>query len=402
MAIALPFLDAMRRGRRQARGRPAPKRLFTFLNENGVVPSAWFPTGGEKDFKMGVDPEAAGAATRRTSSCSTAWTTRPRGGTCHAAARCGTPDRPDNNGGRARGHLDRSGGRQPHLRRHPAQVDRGQRLPQAATSSTALFYSGPGQMVLPEDDPAKVFARLFSAGVPTPPATPTPSPRVNADFAAPARAQEEHPRPRHGGVQARARPPWAAATSSGWTATWTASARSSAGWTPSGGGGAGGQRQLQAAADAGGGDLGLPPHTKLQSELLTMALACDITRVGSIQTRASLTSFTWLGVNSGQHALSHQQGSAGADAQLNKIATWFAEQVAYMHQAAAVATRQRRQDPVRQHPVVLGQRPRHRHPRRKRYPFLLATGNFTLPDGKLARDRPLPQVPRRHAPTTIC
>ena len=30
----------------------APRRLFTVLIENGVVPSAWFPTGGEKDFKL--------------------------------------------------------------------------------------------------------------------------------------------------------------------------------------------------------------------------------------------------------------------------------------------------------------------------------------------------------------
>src|SRR5205814_6759148 len=71
-----------------------------------------------------------------------------------------------------------------------------------------------------------------------------------------------------------------------------------------------------------------PKITELQSKLVIMALACDITRVASIQTRASLTSFTWVGVNTGQHALSHQQGSAGADAQLNKIEEWFAQQAA--------------------------------------------------------------------------
>ena len=34
----------------------------------------------------------------------------------------------------------------------------------------------------------------------------------------------------------------------------------------------------------------------------------------SLQWRSSLTSFTWLGVNGGHHGISHQQGSAGADA----------------------------------------------------------------------------------------
>ena len=49
VAIALPFLDAMAPRRALAAG---PKRLFLMHNQNGVVPGAWFPTGGEKDFKL--------------------------------------------------------------------------------------------------------------------------------------------------------------------------------------------------------------------------------------------------------------------------------------------------------------------------------------------------------------
>ena len=47
----------------------------------------------------------------------------------------------------------------------------------------SLFHSGPGQAIFPEDDPAKVFERLFSPGVPAPVTPANPSPTVNEDFA---------------------------------------------------------------------------------------------------------------------------------------------------------------------------------------------------------------------------
>ena len=47
----------------------------------------------------------------------------------------------------------------------------------------SLFHSGPGQAIFPEDEPAKVFERLFSTGVPAPVTPSNPSPTVNEDFA---------------------------------------------------------------------------------------------------------------------------------------------------------------------------------------------------------------------------
>ena len=49
-------------------------------------------------------------------------------------------------------------------------------------------------------------------------------------------------------------------------------------------------------------------------DLLAMALACDLTRVASLQWRSSMTAFTWVNVNAEHHVLSHQTGSAGPDA----------------------------------------------------------------------------------------
>ena len=63
-----------------------------------------------------------------------------------------------------------------------------------------------------------------------------------------------------------------------------------------------------------------------------MALACDLTRVGSIQWSRSVsnTAFTWLGINEGHHDLSHEgDGNADAVAKIVQVNRWYAEQFAY-------------------------------------------------------------------------
>ena len=69
----------------------------------------------------------------------------------------------------------------------------------------------------------------------------------------------------------------------------------------------------------------------LQTDLLVMALACDITRVASLQWSRSVsqTRFTWLGITDGHHDLSHlgDDDAAGVD-KLTRINTWYAEQLA--------------------------------------------------------------------------
>lgn len=70
---------------------------------------------------------------------------------------------------------------------------------------------------------------------------------------------------------------------------------------------------------------------KLQMDLLTMALACDLTRVASLQWSfaESYLAFSWLGVSAGHHDISHAGDSdAGARENLIKINTWYAQQFA--------------------------------------------------------------------------
>ena len=64
-----------------------------------------------------------------------------------------------------------------------------------------------------------------------------------------------------------------------------------------------------------------------------MSLACDLTRVASIQWSTSVSNkvFSWLGISEGHHDLSHE-GDTNGDAQskLIQINTWYAEQFAYL------------------------------------------------------------------------
>jgi uncharacterized protein DUF1552 len=375
VAIALPFLDAMGPRSAFAQAPKAPVRLFTFLIENGMVPSAWFPTGTEKDFKMGANLNPL-VPHQKNLILIDGLDNKASGGTCHARARCGSLTGQNNNAGRAAGiSIDQAVAN---------AIGAGTRLKSLNSSVYlhhnyiyGLFFSGPGQQILPLDEPADVFAMLFSMGVPMAGGGKPADPAAQAAFEA-LRARKksilDHALEEYKRVSGTVGP--------------------------------GDQMRLQRHMDGireierglalsgTGGDTSasckvpempvgtsFPEHTKLQSELASMALACDITRVVSIQTRASLTGFTWIpGVsNTGQHALSHQQGSAGADAQLNKIATWFTEQVAYIV-TMLKAFPDSNGKSLFDNTVVfytndLGKGTHST----QRYPVLLATGNYTLP-----------------------
>lgn len=77
----------------------------------------------------------------------------------------------------------------------------------------------------------------------------------------------------------------------------------------------------------------VPAIGQLQMDMIVAALACDMTRVASLQWTYSVSdlAFTWLGIQQGHHALSHE-GDSNTDAQnkLTLINTWYAEQLAYL------------------------------------------------------------------------
>lgn len=77
----------------------------------------------------------------------------------------------------------------------------------------------------------------------------------------------------------------------------------------------------------------MPTITKLQTDLLISSFTADFARVATFQFTNSVGQprMRWLGINEGQHDLSHEPDS-NADAQdkLTRINKWYCEQIAYL------------------------------------------------------------------------
>jgi hypothetical protein len=79
-----------------------------------------------------------------------------------------------------------------------------------------------------------------------------------------------------------------------------------------------------------------PAVGKLQMDLLVAALACDQTRVASLQFSRSTSDIPmpWLNIGTGHHTLSHKSDTdAVSQASLVSINTWYATQFAYLLQS---------------------------------------------------------------------
>lgn len=76
-----------------------------------------------------------------------------------------------------------------------------------------------------------------------------------------------------------------------------------------------------------------PAVGKLQMDLMAMALACDLTRVGTIQWENSVgnVQFTWLNITRGHHDMSHDGDDVTQTMEdLTRINIWYAQQLAYL------------------------------------------------------------------------
>ncbi len=85
----------------------------------------------------------------------------------------------------------------------------------------------------------------------------------------------------------------------------------------------------------------MPDIAKLQMDLLALALACDLTRVASVQFSTAINNiaFPWLNSTAEGHNLSHRGPSdTAARDQLVARSTWYAEQIAYLVRQLAAVT----------------------------------------------------------------
>jgi len=77
----------------------------------------------------------------------------------------------------------------------------------------------------------------------------------------------------------------------------------------------------------------MPKLSRMQIELVVSSLAADFTRVATLQYTQSVGQprFKWLGIDEGQHELSHEPNSnEAAQEKLTKINAWYAGEVAHL------------------------------------------------------------------------
>jgi hypothetical protein len=323
VGVALPFLGAMapRRARAQE---GVPRRFFLMLNQNGVVPGTWFPSGGEKDFKLaasmasleplrehliildGIHKMERGtqdgtAHKRGHNSAATGWTSSSDSGAADGAS------------------IDQV------VANAIGGKSRVKSLMTGRVTNYHFLHDGPRQVHPVEPDPKKNFDRLFTGFAP-PTAAGSADPGATADLAR-LRARKksildatlEQYRKLAAAVgpedRTRLEKHMAAIRQvevdiDNAAAAPTAAAKGCA-------------RPPEPAPSADYQVIG-----KTALDLCALAFACDLTRVAGLQWISHGNVFSWLGVTEKHHPLAHQTGNAGADAQLSKIVAWHAEQAA--------------------------------------------------------------------------
>jgi hypothetical protein len=188
-----------------------------------------------------------------------------------------------------------------------------------ATVWTRMSYSGPGQPIPPENDPQQVFNRLFADF--------NEDPAELARVRARRRSVLDFVLGDFNALKPRLSAADRAKVDQHMTAIRAIETRLQAGPLPSCE-----VPPFTALPDHMNNDA-FPAVGQQQMDLLVMALACDLTRVGSLQWSQSVggTRFTWLGINDGHHGLSHDTNQATRD-KLTQIDTWYAQQLAYLIQ----------------------------------------------------------------------
>lgn len=190
--------------------------------------------------------------------------------------------------------------------------------------NSRMIYAGSSRPIDPEQKPSAAFQRLFGGGVPT-----TADPAAASALAAQQKSvldlvlgemntlQSRLPADDKVKLQAHAQSIRDLETS-------LAAAPSHGCAVP----------MLPNTATPGlGGSPDMPLQLQQQMDILTAALACDLTRVASLQVsfgdNDNLFPYSWLGIGDGHHSLTHMDANADVNAKLTKIYTWYSQQFLY-------------------------------------------------------------------------
>lgn len=347
-AIALPLLEAMQPRRARAGDRP-PTRYVTFFVPGGTDMGAWRPTGGEAQFELGpiLKPlerckrdivVLSGLDLKVTSEGAGHPHTRGMGGLLTGEI---VPPGPYNtNGGNAGFALgtsiDQEIGRRVGAGCKLRTLELAVRWPSDGTDGlqvhpwNTIVYSAPGKPVPPATHPRAVFDRLFRdlAGD-------TTAARQRSRSVLDAVSEEYRLLAARLGAADRSRLDAHLGEIRDFERSLDRHPSGAACATPAlgaeldaphaGGSNKGGDGDVDSSKDA-------PiPHTgRLMMDMLVMALACDLTRVATLQWADSQAnnSLPWLGLHDTHHGYQHDRGYQ-PDA-IRLIHTWYAGQFAYL------------------------------------------------------------------------
>jgi hypothetical protein len=322
--VAAPFLNLVNAPRSRADDKPHGKRLVVFFSPNGTVPAHWTPGGGETDFTFpagsilepltpirdqliilsgldfyGADNHEGGMAAMLTASGAAGDESGGMSIDQYVAAKIGQETR-------------------------FASLEFGvQTSAWGGNIQTRMSYSSPGMFVTPDDDPAHVYSRLFGDF-------------MGGDEAADAlRARRQRVVDLLVDEAGALRSRLGSEEKPKLDAHLEALAKVEKGLM--GGAGCG----LPDAPDPLGtqDNANFPAITAAQIDLMVTALACDMTRVASLQLShtVSPTVLSFLpGVTDGHHSLSHiDDSNAAGIQQFVTCERWFAEQFLYLVQRLA-------------------------------------------------------------------
>ena len=328
-AIALPLLEAMGRS-----ATAVPKRFVVMFSPNGTVRENWLPKGGQTDFTL--SPILSPLEPHRKDIVVVSGVAQQQGGGGGGHVRgmgCMLTGVPVNAGGSWEGdgswasgisvdqEIANKIGMDTKFRSLELGVGVGLGPPGGIPASvwTRMSYLGNNSPLPPENSPYKAFARIF-AGLGD---DPTGALRLRAS----RRTVLDGMKAEYTALVAKLGAADRARVDSHLQAI----------------------RQIEEALDrAPEGVCKLPMQGpaidvlkndnygavgRLQTDLMVMAMACDLTRVASLQWSHSVgeTRFTWLGINEGHHEISHKGDSdVTARDHLTKINRWYAEQLAYL------------------------------------------------------------------------
>lgn len=341
VAVALPFLASLWPRRARAEEGLFPKRFIVMFSPNGTVPGEWQPRGGERDFTFGpilapLTPFRDELLVLKGINMTSAHYGPGDGhqtGMGHMLTARELLEGDLFEGGGGSGRVGWAGG---------ISVD--QQIANAVGTTTKLkslelgvqvhgatvwsrmSYLGPNQPIPPENDPRQVFQRLF-ADIGVSPAELVKQQKrrksildlVSGEYAALAPKLDSFDKQK---LLAHL------------DAIREVEKRLTVDFH-----GASEQCIVPAAPEVGAvADFHMQPENyeavgRAQTDLLVAALACDLTRVGSIQWSHSVSQrvFTELGHGQAHHDLSHEPDSnADAQQRLVEINAFYARQLAYL------------------------------------------------------------------------